>query len=671
MSGYKKYVDVILPLKLRGKISYAVPEPFTTRIKVGSWVMVRLIGRRYLAVVEAISDTPPDIDLNRVKEIESVESLLVVEQNEMDFWRSIAEYYMCSVGEIFKAAYSVAFQKQVEKVRTKKEIKKEFSVNQLPELSVLQQEVYCQIKKCFENNKIVLLNGVTGSGKTEIYIHLAQKVLEERKSVLYMVPEIALSRQLNSRLEDIFGEKLMVYHSKQTSLQKKKVFDALKGTTSESGYQGDAKIILGTRSSVFLPFKELGLVIIDEEHDSSYKQSEPAPRYNGRDAAIILATKRGTKVILGSATPSMESIYNVTIGKYVQVDLCEKYHGVIEPEIEIIDTNKAYRLHNMKGSFSMYLINQIASRLELGEQVMIFRSRRAYSPIVQCSQCGAIPKCPHCNVSLSYHKFNNSLVCHYCNYKVSFTTRCPSCGEPSLESKGAGTERIEEELNELFPNAKIARFDADTTSGKVQEQKILKDFAGGKIDILVGTQMITKGFDFERLSLVAVINADALFSIQDFRADERSGQLLQQLRGRAGRREKEGKMIIQTAQPDHPVLQKIGECSNVGLKERKTFGYPPYVRMVLIIVKDKYESRLWRLSNDVSSVIKKCGIKDFAGPISPQIDKIQEKFLTQFWIKLPRNRTLYVTKKALYEGIEFIKTQYKFAPEIIIDVDPY
>ena len=671
MSGYKKYVDVILPLKLRGKISYAVPEPFTTRIKVGSWVMVRLIGRRYLAVVEAISDTPPDIDLNKVKEIESVESLPVVEQNEMDFWRSIAEYYMCSVGEIFKAAYSVAFQKQVEKVRTKKEIKKEFSVNQLPELSVLQQEVYCQIKKCFENNKIVLLNGVTGSGKTEIYIHLAQKVLEERKSVLYMVPEIALSRQLNSRLEDIFGEKLMVYHSKQTSLQKKKVFDALKGTTSESGYQGDAKIILGTRSSVFLPFKELGLVIIDEEHDSSYKQSEPAPRYNGRDAAIILATKRGTKVILGSATPSMESIYNVTIGKYVQVDLCEKYHGVIEPEIEIIDTNKAYRLHDMKGSFSMHLINQIASRLELGEQVMIFRSRRAYSPIVQCSQCGAIPKCPHCNVSLSYHKFNNSLVCHYCNYKVSFTTRCPSCGEPSLESKGAGTERIEEELNELFPNAKIARFDADTTSGKVQEQKILKDFAGGKTDILVGTQMITKGFDFERLSLVAVINADALFSIQDFRADERSGQLLQQLRGRAGRREKEGKMIIQTAQPDHPVLQKIGECSNVGLKERKTFGYPPYVRMVLIIVKDKYESRLWRLSNDVSSVIKQCGIKDFAGPISPQIDKIQEKFLTQFWIKLPRNRTIYVTKKALYEGLEFIKTQYKFAPEIIIDVDPY
>ena len=671
MSGYKKYVDVILPLKLRGKISYAVPEPFTTRIKVGSWVMVRLIGRRYLAVVEAISDTPPDIDLNRVKEIESVESLPVVEQNEMDFWRSIAEYYMCSVGEIFKAAYSVAFQKQVEKVRTKKEVKKEFLVNPLPELSILQQEAYFQIKKCFENNKIVLLNGVTGSGKTEIYIHLAQKVLEERKSVLYMVPEIALSRQLNSRLEDIFGEKLMVYHSKQTSLQKKKVFDALKGTTSESGYQGDAKIILGTRSSVFLPFKELGLVIIDEEHDSSYKQSEPAPRYNGRDAAIILATKRGTKVILGSATPSMESIYNVTIGKYVQVDLCEKYHGVIEPEIEIIDTNKAYRLHNMKGSFSMYLINQIASRLELGEQVMIFRSRRAYSPIVQCSQCGAIPKCPHCNVSLSYHKFNNSLVCHYCNYKVSFTTRCPSCGEPSLESKGAGTERIEEELNELFPNAKIARFDADTTSGKVQEQKILKDFAGGKIDILVGTQMITKGFDFERLSLVAVINADALFSIQDFRADERSGQLLQQLRGRAGRREKEGKMIIQTAQPDHPVLQKIGECSNVGLKERKTFGYPPYVRMVLIIVKDKYESRLWKLSNDVSSVIKQCGIKDFAGPISPQIDKIQEKFLTQFWIKLPRNRTLYVTKKALYEGIEFIKTQYKFAPEIIIDVDPY
>lgn len=671
MSGYKKYVDVILPLKLRGKISYAVPEPFTTRIKVGSWVMVRLIGRRYLAVVEAISDTPPDIDLNRVKEIESVESLPVVEQNEMDFWRSIAEYYMCSVGEIFKAAYSVAFQKQVEKVRTKKEVKKEFSVNPLPELSILQQEAYCQIKKCFENNKIVLLNGVTGSGKTEIYIHLAQKVLEERKSVLYMVPEIALSRQLNSRLEDIFGEKLMVYHSKQTSLQKKKVFDALKGTTSESGHQGDAKIILGTRSSVFLPFNELGLVIIDEEHDSSYKQSEPAPRYNGRDAAIILATKMGTKVILGSATPSMESIYNVTIGKYVQVDLCEKYHGVIEPEIEIIDTNKAYRLHDMKGSFSMHLINQIASRLELGEQVMIFRSRRAYSPIVQCSQCGAIPKCPHCNVSLSYHKFNNSLVCHYCNYKVSFTTRCPSCGEPSLESKGAGTERIEEELNELFPNAKIARFDADTTSGKVQEQKILKDFAGGKIDILVGTQMITKGFDFERLSLVAVINADALFSIQDFRADERSGQLLQQLRGRAGRREKEGKMIIQTAQPDHPVLQKIGECSNVGLKERKTFGYPPYVRMVLIIVKDKYESRLWKLSNDVSSVIKQCGIKDFAGPISPQIDKIQEKFLTQFWIKLPRNRTLYVTKKALYEGIEFIKTQYKFAPEIIIDVDPY
>lgn len=733
MTSHRLYVDVILPLRLKGTLSYYVPDEWISMVYEGSWVIVTLVGRKYLSVVQSVSIHPPDFDPKKIKGIVSVVDLPPVKRDEMNFWRKIADYYMCSVGEVFKAAYSQSFQKQVEKVERSKakkalastdSIKKEGEETEksacrmaetdtegsssqdawlpdLPELSSFQHSALQEIKGYFKKSENVLLNGVTGSGKTEIYMHLAAEALQSGGSVLFMVPEIAISRQLYSRLQKVFGERLLLFHSKQTAVRKKKVFDTLITTdieqhegcsraiatgsdtdnvnTSGSG-RPDVKrrdgnkgyIVLGTRSAVFLPFSDLKLVIVDEEHDSSYKQSEPAPRYNGRDAALMLAAGFKANVILGSATPSLESQYNVHTHKLEQVLLSHKYHANIEPQIKIIDTVKARKLHNMKGSFTMELINEMRRTLDRGEQIMVFRSRRAYSPIVQCQQCGAIPKCPHCNVSLSYHKFSNSLECHYCNYKRTFSAICPECNELSIVAKGAGTEKIEEELAEYFRDAVVARFDAETTESKVREQKILKDFAAGRINILVGTQMITKGFDFENLTLAVVINADSLFAVQDFRADERALQLLQQLRGRAGRREKRGTIIIQTAQPERPILQSLLTGINTqesSMKEREMFGYPPFVRLMLITVKDRFED-LAKVSFEVEKAVRECGITDFAGPITPSVEKIGREYIRQFWIKFPRNRQLQSAKQALLSKIELIKVNFKNLPTIIVDVDP-
>lgn len=801
----KKYAELILPLKLRGTLSYCVPEELVHCVEVGSWVNVMMSGREYLCVVEAISDVAPDILPNKLKAISAVVDLPKVEASEMLFWHNLADYYMCTVGEVFKAAYSLSFHKQVaiqgerklkaeekavkaaaraaEEAQKPKRRKKRVAADAdsceakessgslsaagvssvpeqlpscevndgseplsvsgvfpLPELSTLQQEVLAKVKSYFSENKPVLLHGVTGSGKTEIYMHLAKEVLLRGKSVLYMVPEIALSAQLKSRLENVFGDKLLIFNSKQTAVQRKKVFDALKSSnvpeisegadgnsraSSASAVSEDADgdsrassesarcetsesarcetavgvppeavgyIILGTRSAVLLPFFDLGLVIIDEEHDSSYKQADPAPRYNGRDAAMMLARQCGASVIMGSATPSFEAQYNVLTGKYARVELGQKFYGNTEPIIKIIDTNKAYRLHNMKGPFSMQLINEIRKTVDRGEQVMIFRSRRAYSPIVQCSECGEIPKCPKCNVSLSYHKFNNMLECHYCGYRKKYTPLCPKCGEQTLVNKGAGTEKIEEELKEYFPDMVIERFDADTTESKVREQKLLKDFAAGKINILVGTQMITKGFDFDRLALVAVIQADSLFSVQDFRADERAYQLLQQLRGRAGRRGKQGMIMIQTAQPEHPVVMRLVEESHrmdpdypwkteekcalegddgSGLKEREIFCYPPYVRLLLISIKDRQQWRVQAVAKDMLTLFAQCGINNQVGPFAPAIEKVNGYHILQYWVKLPRNGRLGKIKQALSNGIELVKSKYNNTPTIVVDVDPY
>ena len=659
------YVDVILPLKLRMELTYSVPDDLVQKINIGQWVVVRLKGKKYLAVTSRIHRSRPELSTSKVLPIDSISDLTPVSQSDLDFWKVLAQYYMCSVGEVMKAAYSTNFQRQLNKTtsRLPKETDKAIDQKMAPTLSEIQQTALSEIKKAFADNRIAFLHGVTGSGKTEIYIILALEAMLKGKSVIYLVPEIAISRQLKNRLEKIFGNTLLTFHSKQTVAQKKNVFSKL--NDSQNPY-----IVLGTRSSVFLPHNNIGLVIVDEEHDSSYKQTDPAPRYNGRDAAIMMSSLFEIPIVLGSATPSFETIYNVETGKYAQITLNCKYHQSIEPKIEVIDMNMVHRLKNHKGSFSIKALNEIRKTVEAGEQVMVFRSRRAYSPIVQCTECGAVPKCPHCNVMLSYHKFNNSLECHYCGYRKKFSPVCPECGQSALLNKGAGTEKIEEELKEYFPDYIKTRFDADTTSNKSNEQTVLKDFASGKIDILVGTQMITKGFDFEKLSLVVVIQADSLFAVQDFRADERALQLLTQLRGRAGRRQKQGKMMIQTSQPEHPVLKSLIDASR-NMEERRIFSYPPYVRLILITVKDKFEWRLDKVAKDLTEAFKRSGIKDFTGAVVPAVDKVNGQTINQFWLKLPKDRQLKATKLRLYQEIEAVREKYKDLPTIIIDVDPY
>ena len=689
-------------------MTYSVPDEMRDSIREGSRVVVTMHFRKYLGVVEGIGyELPEGIDEDKVKPIDSIEPFAGVSRSEIDFWRTIADYYMCTVGEVYKAAYSGAFARQIEYLAEEKVVRGEESaaerllsedaeesmqrsmLKELPKLSELQLQAASQARAAFAAGKAVLLDGVTGSGKTEVYITLAAETLAgaaapaeaeaaaaseagaaarpsaPARSVLYLVPEIAMSRQLCDRLKKVFGGKLLVFHSQQTSVAKKRLYEALKDNSS-------TRIILGTRSAVFLPIENLGLVIIDEEHDASYKQEEPAPRYNGRDAALMLARLRGADIILGSATPSLESLYNAETGKFVRVALEAKYYGEEDPEIEMVDTIQARRLHDMTGSLSNRLINEIRECLSRREQVMVFRSRRSYAPVIQCSECGEILKCPNCDVNLSYHKYNNTVACHYCDYVAPFDRHCPNCGAEALVPRGAGTEKIEEELNAVFPEAVIDRFDADVFQSKTKSSAVLKDFSDGKTDILVGTQMITKGFDFENLALVAVISGDSLLSYQDFRNDERAMEILSQLRGRAGRRHVRGRMLIQTDSPAHPVFQSLGTGMRRRemLDERRKFGYPPFTRMMKLILRDEYE---WRLMRTGTALAEKLALIEglrFSGPVAAERSKLKGLYITEIWIKLPRSQKLPELKKAVAEACEQVRKESDFPTDIVPDVDP-
>ena len=683
MAEVTRYVEVLLPLKLRNTLTYRIPEG---EIGVGAWVLVPLRGHQVLGVVTRVCDSAPaEIRLSTIAAVIAVLDKPAVSEAELAFWHAVAEYYLCTPGEVFKAAFNAGLQRHLQqpakekKQRAKSKVPPPHEVLLNP-LSDSQQKALGQIRKGFAAHKPVLLHGATGSGKTEIYLHLAAEQLQQGRDVLYLVPEIAVSKQLQQRITAVFGDQLRVFHSRTTIPQRYGVIDTLRRDATP-------RIILGTRSAVFLPFRQLGLVIVDEEHDRSYKQEDMAPRYNGRDAALMLAAGHAANVLLGSATPSLEALYNVETRKFVRAVLPERYHGGDDPVIEIIDTAQARRLGNMQGSFSRKLLKEMAAVLDAGQQVMVFRSRRAYAPTIQCEACGEVAMCPHCHVALSYHKFNSTLSCHYCGYHRPYTLRCMACGEVALAERGAGTERIEEELHEAFPDRVIARFDADTTESKTAEERMIRDFAAGRIDILVGTQMITKGFDFERLAMVVIVSADSLFSVQDFRSDERAFQLLTQLMGRAGRRGQQGRIVIQTFQPDHPVLLRLlqGEThvSNGAaalLAERKAFTYPPYVRMISVTVKDKYEGRVWNVCRLVMEAAQAVGLVEeatgiggkgnIAGPVTPAVDVVAGEHIAQFWIKLPRTRSLATTKRTLYDRLDQIDRDFKGHTSLLIDVDP-
>ena len=700
----ERYVSVILPVKYSGEISYFLPKNF--EVFVGSRVRVDFAGKIYTGVVRKIlsqgevpTHTPDKKEIN-YKPILSVEELPAVLPQEMELWDKVAKYYMCTVGEVYKAAYP-ALQVKQESVKPRKKVEDFLSAVQdgedlahgknIPQLSGVQQKAFEEIKGSFVEapGKPVLLRGVTGSGKTEIYISLALECLRQGKSVLYMVPEIAISKQLQGRLKKVFGERLLTFHSKQTAAEKARihkilVYNATHGVEEVAQRncreENSAVVVLGTRSSLFLPYSNMGLVIVDEEHDSSYKQTEPAPRYQAKDTAIMLAQLHGCNVLLGSATPSFESEYNCLLKRFALVELKEKFYGGDEPQVEIVDTVYAYKTRQMVGSFSQKLINEIKRTVEQGYQILVFRNRRSYSPIVECEECGEIPRCPHCNVHLSYHKYNNTLRCHYCEYIAQFTGVCKHCGTASFKYKGAGTEKLEEELAALLPQARIARFDADIAKSKRAEDQVIKDFAEGNIDILVGTQMISKGFDFEKLKLVAVLQADTILGVQDFRADEKAVQLLSQLMGRTGRRGERGKIIIQTSQKDHPVLVNLAASSGGAmdqcpqltgmlLGERQQYGFAPYVRMVKIIVKHTDTTKLDELCHFVKRAVEgspDLQYKELTGPFVPQPDKIRGEWIKCFYIKFARDSRLVKNKEILQGCISKIKGSHS----IILDVDP-
>lgn len=609
------------------------------------------------------------------KEIDGVVELPAIKREQLEFWQVLADYYLCTVGEVYKAAYpALAVRQESVKSRKSPELFLErisfspegISQQRLPMLSQRQQGAFDEIRAHFGSGKRpVLLHGATGSGKTEIYVKLAQEVLAKGKNVLYMVPEIALSKELESRLKGYFGERLLLFHSKVTAAQKHFVHSVVLQAGGNSPV-----VVLGTRSSLFLPFAQLGLVIVDEEHDPSYKQSDPAPRYNARDAAVLLASIYGAHLIMGSATPSFESLYNVSIKKYARVMLPFRYFGAPAPDVEIIDTIKARRVGEMKGSFSQKLINALKENMEQGGQALVFRNRRSYSPMVQCDNCGQIPKCPHCNVSLSYHRYNNTLRCHYCDYTSLFSSLCPQCSSGELVARGAGTERVEEELRELLPLARIERFDADVAESKREEERIISSFAKGEIDILVGTQMLSKGFDFEKLSLVALLQADTVLGMEDFRADERALQLFTQLIGRSGRRGIRGKMLIQSAQKNHPIfkifkLDTLFPDSSALLDERREFRFAPYVRMVKITLRHRTMEELERLTAAVAAIQVPC--LEITGPFVPGLERLRGEWQRAFYVKFARDSRLSHNKRVLMERLEALN-----APNsIVVDVDPY
>ena len=541
----------------------------------------------------------------------------------------------------------------------------------IKKLSESQSEALQKIKESFKEKDVTLLYGVTSSGKTEVYVQLIEEVISKGEQVLYMLPEIALTTQLISRLQQYFGEKISVYHSKYSVNERVEVWKNVLENKSK------AQIIIGARSSLFLPFTNLGLVIIDEEHEPSFKQYAPAPRYNGRDSAVVLAKIHKAKVLMGSATPSLEVYFNAKNERYGLVTLKKRFGNVLMPAIELVDIKEKHKKKLMKGHFSDRLLEEIHETLKNNEQVILFQNRRGYSPVVECTTCGVSPQCPNCDVSLTYHQYKNQLRCHYCGHTVPMQISCVACGSETLDNKGFGTEQIEVELKELFPNHKIARMDQDTTKRKHAHAKLIEALENHEIDILVGTQMLAKGLDFRNINLVGVMNADNLLNFPDFRAHERSFQLLQQVAGRAGRTKKQGKVIIQTFNPYHQILQQVStnsyeEMYKQQLEDRYQFKYPPHFKMIKITFKEKSFQKMEKASLWYGNALKMKLKSNVLGPEAPPVGRIRNLFITNILVKIPKQQSVIKTK----EYISYITRNFNSIKEfssvrIVIDVDNY
>ena len=810
-----KFADIILPIASPKLYTYEIPDNLRDKIVIGQRVVVEVRRKLYTGIIERIHGNKPDYEVKQIQDILDTEPF--IDQRHLQFWHWIAQYYMCTIGEVYTAAlppslrlegeqritlttndlqgilltadeekiikylkkqsYSltelskklgnknilptiknlvdkglvqnsqqvnnpykprtekyiklspqISTQEQLEEVlksmgRAKKQLElllayislahfnfssparevrykdildkvnSPSALKALIDKGILQayekpvlrlaggqvsrqvnpltpaQEVALQeIKEHFKDKNVVLLHGVTSSGKTEIYIHLIRDIIQQGKQVLYLLPEIAITSQIVMRLQAVFGDNVGFYHSRLNDNERAEVWQRLNNwLAGKEPY----KIIIGVRSAVFLPFKDLGLIIVDEEHENTYKQFDPAPRYNARDAAIMLAHMTGAKVLLGTATPSLESYHNALSGKYGLVELTERFAKIELPQIVLADVRQAQKKKQMRGIFHPLLLNKIDESLQDKKQVILFRNRRGFAPYLECQDCGWIPKCKHCDVSLTYHKDTNKLVCHYCGHTIEAPRRCQKCGSFRLQLRSFGTERVEDELKILFPGARIQRLDLDTTRGKYAHSHIIEQFQNHEIDILVGTQMVTKGLDFENVSLVGILNADSLINYPDFRSIERAFQLMVQVSGRAGRKGSQGQVIIQTAHPDHPVFHYVVENDYQGMfkwlsAERKAFFYPPYSRLIKIIIRHKDEALVDNFAGLLAAQLRKFLTNRVLGPQYPPVKKVQNWYRKEILIKIEPNARLAKIKTMIMETSnrqtdrEFLQTSSHF-----------
>lgn len=536
-------------------------------------------------------------------------------------------------------------------------------------LSQAQQEAYNNIVFQFLKKRVVLLHGVTSSGKTEVYIHLINKALKEKKQVLYLLPEIALTVQMTSRLKRVFGNKLGIYHSRYSDAERVEIW---KKQLSTSPYE----VILGARSAVFLPFQRLGLVIIDEEHEGSFKQQDPAPRYHARSAAIMLASYYGAQTLLGTATPSTESFFNAQTGKYGLVQLQTRYNDIALPEIKVVDVKDLRRRKMMNGPFSPALLAAVRTALEHGEQVILFQNRRGFAPMVECHTCGWVPKCDNCDVSLTLHKNMNQLSCHYCGFTYAVPSQCPNCNETNLRGRGYGTEKVEDLFEQLFPDAKIARMDLDTTRTKNAYERIIQDFSLGKTNVLIGTQMVTKGLDFDKVSVVGILNADAMLNYPDFRAYEQAFTMMAQVSGRAGRKGKRGLVLLQTTSPELPVIGQVVRNDYQAfytdlLEERRLFKYPPFYRLVYIYLKHSKEQVAETAGIELGSRLRQFFSDRLLGPDKPAVARIKSLHIRKLVLKLEPSLSGEQVRQCLHYAHKEMMKDKKYATlHVFYDVDP-
>ncbi len=758
------FADIILPLAYKGLLTYSIPVEMEGSVQPGSRVLVQLGNRKlYSGIVNRIHGIPPDArNLRPVMRVLDAEP--VANEIQLKLWNWISEYYMCSAGEVMKAALpsdlcleGVTEIPVAEKYKPREEsfvrlasafteeqlnafldslsrapvqlrlltvyldlsgyvpetlaqpVRKSLLLKEagsapgsidgllkkgileiiemetgrladyktpaepLKQLTVEQETALKELKKIFSDRETVLLHGVTSSGKTEIYIHLIEEQLKMGKQVLYLLPEIALTTQIIQRLQKHFGPVTGIYHSRFSNAERVEIWNRV-------GRQNGAKeynLIIGARSALFLPFRNLGLIIVDEEHDGSYKQHDPAPRYNARDSAIVLAGFHKAKTVLGSASPSIETYNNAITGKYGLVELRERYGSVKLPGIILADTREAYRKKLMVSHFTPQLLEAIDGALAHNEQVVLFQNRRGFSPYLECPECGWIPKCVQCAVSLTYHKGINRMVCHYCGYSSPIPSQCGNCGSPGLQTRGFGTEKIEDEIKIVFPSARVARMDQDTTRGKNSFERIIRDLEDGQTDILIGTQMISKGLDIENLTVVGILNADNLLNYPDFRAHERSFQLMEQVSGRAGRRTKTGKVVIQTSDPGNRMIRLVlnhdyRNMFRIQMDERKAFNYPPFCRMIRISVKHRDRSLLNSYSDILARDLKAEFGKRILGPEFAPVSQVQLWYIKNILVKLEREKPAMQAKKYISGAIErLLREKGASALRIAVDVDPY